>query len=326
MVYDTTDNQNMENINKQVSSFIYASYSMIISINVILFVGVVIGNALVLAVVYRGRALRSPTNLFVGSLAFADLLVGLFVIPTTIITYSGMSPRRNLWMCNFLPFIQFLSFFGSVYSMVLIAYERYNVIVLTTSKNYSRNKAYLMIALIWLLGCIYSSRNFIPTTKTTEYMIVPNPLDSEGVTMGFIRITLPASRCFTLGDDTKYDFYLRFVDIAVFFLIPCSLMIYLYTSITKHLIKATSLKQKGLKHKKRAILTFVLCVVFFFICFVTFQALNQVFNGINKFHRNIEANKIWININLASILFLISNSIINPFVYVIFNKDIRQVI
>lgn len=42
---------------------------------------VVVGNCLVIAAVYMSSKLRSVTNLFIVSLAVADLLVGLAVLP-----------------------------------------------------------------------------------------------------------------------------------------------------------------------------------------------------------------------------------------------------
>ncbi|KYO47412.1 pyroglutamylated RFamide peptide receptor [Alligator mississippiensis] len=43
------------------------------------------GNGLVLYVLSRRRALRSATNIFLGSLALSDLLIALFCVPGTLL-------------------------------------------------------------------------------------------------------------------------------------------------------------------------------------------------------------------------------------------------
>jgi octopamine receptor len=55
----------------------------LLSLAVLLFINVLViaGNCLVIAAVYCSHKLRSVTNFFIVSLAVADLLVGLAVLP-----------------------------------------------------------------------------------------------------------------------------------------------------------------------------------------------------------------------------------------------------
>ncbi|MGH0176871.1 UNVERIFIED_CONTAM: hypothetical protein FKN15_010973 [Acipenser sinensis] len=43
------------------------------------------GNGLVCYIVLKNRRMRSVTNLFILNLAFSDLLVGIFCVPTTLV-------------------------------------------------------------------------------------------------------------------------------------------------------------------------------------------------------------------------------------------------
>jgi octopamine receptor len=54
-----------------------ASLTVLLLINVM----VIVGNCLVIAAVFISSKLRSVTNLFIVSLAVADLMVGLTVLP-----------------------------------------------------------------------------------------------------------------------------------------------------------------------------------------------------------------------------------------------------
>jgi len=53
----------------------------------------IIGNAFVVAVVYRSPRMRTPTNFFIVNLALADLLVLFIVLPATLI--------GNIYTCKF---------------------------------------------------------------------------------------------------------------------------------------------------------------------------------------------------------------------------------
>ena len=56
----------------------------------------IIGNALVLAAILRTPSLRSPSNVFLCSLALSDLLVGLIVQPVYIATSFNFVPDSSL--------------------------------------------------------------------------------------------------------------------------------------------------------------------------------------------------------------------------------------
>lgn len=71
----------------------------------ILLIGAVLaGNTLVCVSVAAERALRTPTNYFIASLAAADLLLALLVLP--LFVYSEVSATTTAWYtltCSFVP-------------------------------------------------------------------------------------------------------------------------------------------------------------------------------------------------------------------------------
>ena len=57
----------------------------------LVFIFAVVGNFLVIAVIFKTPAMRNVTNYFILNLAFADILVAVFVLPITVLAniFSG---------------------------------------------------------------------------------------------------------------------------------------------------------------------------------------------------------------------------------------------
>lgn len=74
---------------------------------------VIVGNCLVIAAVFCSHKLRSVTNFFIVSLAVADLLVGLAVLPFSAtwevfkvrIAVNYCDESENIFVFNRIPFI-----------------------------------------------------------------------------------------------------------------------------------------------------------------------------------------------------------------------------
>lgn len=57
---------------------------LIVLVVTVIILGTVVGNVLVVVAVFTSRALRAPQNLFLVSLASADILVATLVIPFSL--------------------------------------------------------------------------------------------------------------------------------------------------------------------------------------------------------------------------------------------------
>ena len=139
------------------------SKALVIIAYVIIGLFIIIGNLLVLIVVYRRKAMRNTTNILVGSLAFADLMIGFFVVPSTVISAVTNSGTKGALMCQLVPYIQLTSFTASILSMVLIACERFHVIVRTHKTPYTIKQTGFMVFGVWCISASYGLRVFIQT-------------------------------------------------------------------------------------------------------------------------------------------------------------------
>ncbi|XP_078497392.1 adenosine receptor A3-like isoform X2 [Lissotriton helveticus] len=83
----------------------------------------VLGNALVIGAVKRNRGLRNVTFCCLGSLALADMAVGLVVIPLSIAVDSAL--QTNFYACLFMCCNLIIFTNASILSLLAIAVDRY---------------------------------------------------------------------------------------------------------------------------------------------------------------------------------------------------------
>lgn len=110
------------------------------------------GNGLVIIVFLVTKSLRTPTNMFIVNLAFSDLCMMTFMGPS--VTVNAFISDH--WIYGAL-FCQLYGFFGALFgtvsllTMVVIGYDRYNVIVKGLSgTRITGCKAFFIILFIWL--------------------------------------------------------------------------------------------------------------------------------------------------------------------------------
>lgn len=111
---------------------LHATYT---SLELLVALVAIIGNAMVIHVFRRDRRLRRRTNYYIVSLAIADLLVGMFGIPFAIMASVGLP--RNLYACLFTTSILVMLCTISIFCLVAVSVDRYWAILHPMC--YSRN-------------------------------------------------------------------------------------------------------------------------------------------------------------------------------------------
>lgn len=139
----------------------------------ILIVVTIVGNTLVIAAVITTRRLRSVTNCFVSSLAAADLLVGLAVMPPAVLLQlNGGSWELGEILCIAWVSLDVLLCTASILSLCAISIDRYLAVtqpLIYSRRRRSKRLAALMIIVVWfvagaitsppLLGCFPQATN-----------------------------------------------------------------------------------------------------------------------------------------------------------------------
>ena len=120
-----------------------------------------VGNSLVIAAVFRYARLRKTTNMFIVSLATADIAVAALVMPLSIVYFLLRRWIFGWILCYFWISCDVMCCTASILHLCVIALDRYVAITepLSYKRLVSAHRARLTIAGVWLCGAIVS---FVP--------------------------------------------------------------------------------------------------------------------------------------------------------------------
>ncbi|KAM9294831.1 melatonin receptor type 1A [Morus bassanus] len=112
-----------------------------------------LGNLLVILSVYRNKKLRNAGNVFVVSLAVADLVVAIYPYPLVLTSVFHNGWNLGYLHCQISGFLMGLSVIGSIFNITGIAINRYCYIChsLKYDKLYSDKNSLCYVVLIWVL-------------------------------------------------------------------------------------------------------------------------------------------------------------------------------
>lgn len=277
----------------------------------------VVGNFLVVLSIAYFKQLQSPTNSFVMSLAVADCLVGLVVMP-----YSMMRTVEGCWyfgalFCKLHSSLDVMLCTASIFHLSCIAFDRYYAVCnpLVYSLKMSRSRVALLIVICWAVPMLIS---FGPIML--------------GLHIAGVDILLPEDVCVFLVN----RIYAVMASLIAFYL-PMAIMLVAYWKIFKAakrqarqisamesqmangVGKDSSKKQRhrnNMKRERKAAKTLGIIMGVFLIFWMPFFTVNIVDPFIDYSTEGV----VWdIFLWLGYI-----NSSLNPFLYCFFNRSFRR--
>uniref|UniRef100_A0A8C4RD64 G-protein coupled receptors family 1 profile domain-containing protein n=1 Tax=Erpetoichthys calabaricus TaxID=27687 RepID=A0A8C4RD64_ERPCA len=231
----------------------------------------VFGNLLVIISVSHFRQLHSPSNLLVLSLAVADFLISISLMPFRIIKIIDSCWYFGDNFCYFNSIVELLLTSVSMSNLVFIAIDRYIAVCepFVYAAKITVPIAQLSVTVSWLLSMLYT---WVLVFYKGYYVISANESICVGQCEGF------------------YAEPWGLVDLIITFLIPYTVMISLYTKIfivaKRHIkvIKMTNQKicakeiqqnkvpkkseRKAAKTLGIAISVFLFCWIPYFLCII----------------------------------------------------------
>ncbi|CAK6974713.1 neuropeptide Y receptor Y2%2C like [Scomber scombrus] len=129
---------------------------LILAYSTIIVLGV-LGNSLVIYVIYRFKTLRTVTNFFIANLAVADLLVNTLCLPFTLVYTLQGEWKFGSTLCFMLPYAQGLAVHVSTVTLNVIALDRHRCIVYHLETRMRKDVCFAVIALTWVLSAVLAS-------------------------------------------------------------------------------------------------------------------------------------------------------------------------
>ncbi|XP_077476823.1 dopamine receptor D4b isoform X1 [Stigmatopora argus] len=178
---------------------------------ILLILVVIFGNVLVCISVYSEKALKTTTNYFIVSLAFADLLLAVLVLPLFVYAeFQGGVWSLNMFLCDGLMTMDVMLCTASIFNLCAISVDRF--IAVAIPLNYNRkhvdHRQLVLLLGTWLLA-----------------LAVASP-----VIFGINNVPDRYSRKCKLEDNN----YVVYSSVCSFF-IPCPIMVLLYFGIFRGL-------------------------------------------------------------------------------------------
>ncbi|XP_027132027.1 trace amine-associated receptor 13c-like, partial [Larimichthys crocea] len=261
-------------------------------------------NMLVIVSISHFRQLHTPTNALLLSLAVADLVVGLLVMPI-----EGMFYMETCWllgklMCALAPYVSYCLVSASVGHMVLISIDRYLAICdpLLYSTKITLNRAKVLICSCWTGSVIYNGLILLDHIRQPD------------------KFTSCHGQCVVVISHISGT-----VDLFLTFVGPCTVMVVLYMRVfvvavsqmrVIRLQTAATAAPTAKKSERKAARTLGIVIAVFLMCFCPY------------YYPALTGNEFSTNLTYYAAVagFMLINSCVNPLIYALFYPWFRKAI
>ncbi|XP_038611167.1 neuropeptide Y receptor type 1 [Tachyglossus aculeatus] len=273
------------------------------------------GNLALIIIILKQKEMRNVTNILIVNLSFSDLLVTIMCLPFTFV-YTLM----DHWvfgepMCKLNPFVQCVSVTVSIFSLVLIAIERHQLIINPRGWRPNNRHAFVGIAVIWVLA-VASSLPFV------IYQVLSNE--------PFQNVTLDAFKdkyvCFDqFPSDSHRLSYTTVLSVLQYFGPLCFIFI-CYFKIYIRLKRRNNMMDKMRDNKyrstetKRINIMLLSIVVAFAVCWLPLTVFNTVFDWNHQIIATCNHNLLFLLCHLTAMI----STCVNPIFYGFLNKNFQR--
>ena len=275
-----------------------------------------VGNFLVVLIVYKTPTLRKPINMLIANMAMSDLLFPIFQIPVRL---TGL--HVGSWLiggtlgkalCKIHPFLADISLLVSIQSLVLITVDRYAAVVVPLrSPLISRKVCRCLIVGTWILAAAFYSP-YLFSFILVEYQ-------EENLCVNQWEVAF--------GEKSSPGIYILLAIIFLYY-IPFVVLAILYSIILIKLKKqahpgeqSASAEEQRTRRNRSVLKMTVAIVVAFFICWIPLSINAMIFYLVPR--KTLDVCKFWVSLNVA-LFMAYTNCAINPIICLTFTSNYRQ--
>ena len=260
------------------------------------------GNTLLIYIVWRKPGARNVTSFLFVNMAVADLLIVVFQMPFNIASlYVYGSLFLQVFHCRFLYYVIRVSFLASIFSLTVMAFDRYFAVVHPFRRSIWFRKPKIITPIIWI-------------SSMASMSIIPVAIKYQGRCYLEISLLLPFCAIFFV-----VGFLLPFVVISVLY-IQVARKLWLHEVPVDHNVSGS---QRDLEiPKKKIIRMLIIVVVVFAVCWLPIHVY-QMHAGLALALRGFWES--WDPYVLVYICYWLSqaNSAINPWLYIGLNGKMK---
>ncbi|XP_063290218.1 neuropeptide Y receptor type 4-2-like [Pelobates fuscus] len=296
--------QNECNHIPDITPFLGASYSLATVLGLL-------GNVSLIYVIFHQRKKANVTQILIANLALSDMLVCAFCLPITAV-YTMMDYWVfGLGLCKITNFVQCASVTVSALLLVLIAFERHQLILHPTGWKPTIYQAYTAVLLVWILASLltvpFVSSFVLDTVLHKNTSQVLDYLRDKPLCME--KWTSPQQRL-------VYTIALQLLQ----YIVPLSFILGCYVRISVQLRRRGALFKKNDHHMKRINLMLASMVGAFALCWLPLH----IFNNIVDWHHELISvcyhNLIFALCHLLAMM----STCVNPVIYGVLNSNVNQ--
>ncbi|KAH9515475.1 hypothetical protein Btru_014588 [Bulinus truncatus] len=261
-------------------------------------------NLLVVVVILRYKQLHTVTNIFISYLAIADVALCVFNLPIQL--HYQLS---NNWMFGrLLCYVAFPSFgvplFSSSLSILMIAVDRYILIVYPFKKRMTNGQAVIIVIVIIIVTVALST----PLGVYMEYVQFYHPFMREQKT--YCTESWPS-----YTDKQVYSVSIFLLQFAI----PICLTSYFYKHICQ-VLHNRPIKKYDTRRNQRTNRILIAVVLTFTICWLPWN----LFTLTAEFSHLVVRGRYFLLIDLMLKIFAMSSACINPFLYGWLNDNFKK--
>ena len=274
-----------------------------------------VGNSLVIQVIRSNNRLRKVSHYLIANLAVADLLITIIRMPDSVrleITgsFEWFSGPFGLVLCKVLPFCQLVSVSCSIFTMVVISFNKFVNIVYPLRGILTLDRFCVVVALVWLASVMAAlpqlfANNVVHDPDGTIWCIEewPQPFDP-----------LQAPKHYTI------------VYLVALYLFPLAIIMAMYGrmlfTIWKRNVPGNSTEAATRSHRaarRKAGKMIAVVVVCFALCWLPYHVTFFLYYFDARYALCGPPDSVW----FLSSFFAFANSALNPCIYFLMNSKYR---